>query len=251
MFTSRAIDTAVAFESPVIIMMRMPAAVHCLMAEGTSGLAGSLMPTTPTRVSSDSTEVKHSGSCISGGRSPVPSQEVSSSCRSPPSLMARAIHRRGRTAMSWICSSSSARNASLNGTAPAAVMTLVQRVRSTSAAPFTYSRFSPTSSSLERTPIDFRLRSNSRVASLLHLLFNKELALSHSLLASHGPSSAVTSFSASTLSAASVGSPLCLNRSSSLNIAASLHRPAQFRAACSPSPFTAAQSTPCTTPAGQ
>eukprot|EP00967_Tisochrysis_lutea_P150332 scaffold290714_cov31-Tisochrysis_lutea.AAC.2 len=47
---SFAMASAVGLVSPVIMTTRMPAVAHALMAAGTSGRAGSLMPTMPTNV---------------------------------------------------------------------------------------------------------------------------------------------------------------------------------------------------------
>lgn len=60
--TSLATACAVSFESPVIMMTRMPAARQAEMAPATLGRGGSRMPASPRKVSPDSTSPKREGS---------------------------------------------------------------------------------------------------------------------------------------------------------------------------------------------
>ena len=59
---SRAMAAAVAAWSPVIITVRMPAAFAFAIARAASGRGGSIMPTNPLNVRSDSTSAIFSGS---------------------------------------------------------------------------------------------------------------------------------------------------------------------------------------------
>ena len=60
--SARAIAAAVAAWSPVIIMVRMPAAFALAIAAAASGRGGSIMPTKPAKVMPLSSAVKSEGS---------------------------------------------------------------------------------------------------------------------------------------------------------------------------------------------
>mmetsp|Transcript_20494 Transcript_20494/g.67100 ORF Transcript_20494/g.67100 Transcript_20494/m.67100 type:complete len:296 (-) Transcript_20494:1437-2324(-) len=165
--TSRAMAAAVCAESPVIITTRMPACLHRPMAVVTSGRAGSLMPTRPTKVSPLSIEAKRDvseSSRVCAGRG----ASLSYVARGPsalPSLTARARQRSGRRAISSNCARSFRRHASLIGTVePSESRTAEQRGSTDSGAPLTKSELSRAPTCRLSTDIDLRERENSSVA---------------------------------------------------------------------------------------
>mmetsp|Transcript_24308 Transcript_24308/g.69834 ORF Transcript_24308/g.69834 Transcript_24308/m.69834 type:complete len:295 (+) Transcript_24308:866-1750(+) len=164
---SLAMTSAVGFVSPVIITTRMPACLHRPMAVVTSGRAGSLMPTRPTKVSPLSIEAKRDvseSSRVCAGRG----ASLSYVARGPsalPSLTARARQRSGRRAISSNCARSFRRHASLIGTVePSESRTAEQRGSTDSGAPLTKSELSRAPTCRLSTDIDLRERENSSVA---------------------------------------------------------------------------------------
>ena len=144
--TSLAIETAVSLASPVIIMTRIPARVHSSILAATSGLAGSLMPTIPTKVNPLSIVLKvvelPSSGCVATSRSSCGEKFRIVSSNWEFSLTAKARHRRGLAAISEIFSSIERRNAPvILATVPFRNLTCVHRSINKFGAPFTRRRF--------------------------------------------------------------------------------------------------------------
>mmetsp|Transcript_19499 Transcript_19499/g.40075 ORF Transcript_19499/g.40075 Transcript_19499/m.40075 type:complete len:235 (-) Transcript_19499:1828-2532(-) len=231
--TSLAMAHAVGLESPVIIITRTPASLQRRIDSDTSARAGSLMPVSPKKVRSDSIASNFAGSVRAFGaavESPsppsCPPHRPSSAPSSFPPFMANPIVRKGRFAMASILALTAVLSAGVSGnTAPLGSITFEHRFSSMSGAPLTQSLLGQLALSLvagrTSTDIDLRLRLNSRVANRFHLPSTAEDTFLHKAFASSsdpGSSAAPTassiaaselpSFSARTLSAASVGSPV-------------------------------------------
>mmetsp|Transcript_24957 Transcript_24957/g.78137 ORF Transcript_24957/g.78137 Transcript_24957/m.78137 type:complete len:285 (-) Transcript_24957:1105-1959(-) len=165
---SRLMATAVSFESPVIMMTRMPAFLQLAMASATSGRAGSLMPMRPVKTRSDSTLANFVGSLSMSGTSASDSDpsHLPSLPMFTPSFTAVARQRSGRRAISW---NFSVMLALISGVMsivrPPGRRTYLQRSSSISGAPLTKSRFGPPSVGLTSTLMLLRSRLNSSVAS--------------------------------------------------------------------------------------
>mmetsp|Transcript_30327 Transcript_30327/g.46416 ORF Transcript_30327/g.46416 Transcript_30327/m.46416 type:complete len:496 (-) Transcript_30327:1178-2665(-) len=190
-FTSFAMAIAVSFASPVIIINRIPASVHFKTLSATSGLAGSLIPTIPTRVKplsmSANFEWSESKGCFLAA-SPLPS-DSSGACnfreigRCSVSFTANAKHLKGLVANSDVFAMITRRKSPVNfSTVPSLYLMCVHRLIRRLGAPFTRRRLplplqsplpsslpSPLLPDLQRTPILFLSRLNSRVAVLSKL----------------------------------------------------------------------------------
>mmetsp|Transcript_3790 Transcript_3790/g.11235 ORF Transcript_3790/g.11235 Transcript_3790/m.11235 type:complete len:456 (-) Transcript_3790:1056-2423(-) len=222
--SSPPIAAAVSRESPVIMNTRTPAALHLRMASFASGRGGSRMPTTPQRVNEDSSASWFAAPSKKSASPP----RYSAAGPGRSARVARARHRRGRDAMAVTRASRSARAAAVKGiTDPSGRSTETHRRITESGAPLTYSFAAP--SDRHSVDMDLRPRSNSRVAT------RANPAAHASDARCHGPAAAISrstwaagapSFSASTRSAASVGSPTRANWPVSLSRAscASLQR---------------------------
>mmetsp|Transcript_28504 Transcript_28504/g.70881 ORF Transcript_28504/g.70881 Transcript_28504/m.70881 type:complete len:214 (+) Transcript_28504:232-873(+) len=210
MLTSLAIALAVAAESPVIMITRIPASRQREIEVATSGLAGSLMPTIPTK-----TRPRSTSSNLCGSLSIAPAGPRSSALctlASAPrrfSFTASAKQRNGRSAIISNRSRSCARSFSFRATVrPSLSRRAQQRGSTLSGAPFTKSEFRPLSLLLQSTPIDLRERENSSVARRSYSaarMFVKWLAAASALVARGVLGMPI--FSTRILRAASVGSP--------------------------------------------
>mmetsp|Transcript_8292 Transcript_8292/g.20948 ORF Transcript_8292/g.20948 Transcript_8292/m.20948 type:complete len:394 (+) Transcript_8292:1225-2406(+) len=244
------IASAVSLLSPVITTTLMPAVLHASMAPRTSGRGGSRSPAKPTKVRSLSMAMYWVWSIIitCAACCSVPSY-VARVLREAPDLTAKPRQRSALVDIWDTVARISARSLSVRGTTPSGSWTEVQRSSTHSGAPFTSSLLPPegagvvarrgrppagaAASSLTTTLMLLRPRSNSRVASLTYPPLMAEETPWHPLEGSERLRSAMEDmtssdstpiFSASTLSAPSVGSPAHLYRPSSLSsITASLH----------------------------
>mmetsp|Transcript_17837 Transcript_17837/g.28820 ORF Transcript_17837/g.28820 Transcript_17837/m.28820 type:complete len:248 (-) Transcript_17837:440-1183(-) len=142
-FTSLAMAIAVSRASPVIIITRMPAWEHSRMLAGTSGRAGSLIPTIPTRVNPLSMSLYFDESFKSGWAvASIPSNLSKLLSSFDSSFTAKAKHRSGRTAISVIFASIDRLSDPVSFTTlPSLIFTCVQRSNTILGAPFTRSRF--------------------------------------------------------------------------------------------------------------
>mmetsp|Transcript_11570 Transcript_11570/g.30725 ORF Transcript_11570/g.30725 Transcript_11570/m.30725 type:complete len:301 (-) Transcript_11570:1607-2509(-) len=166
MLTSRAMALAVAAESPVIMMTRMPASRQRRIDVATSGRAGSLMPTMPRKTRPCSTSTKRCGSESSPPAGPRSSADCTlASAPSRRSLTARARQRSGRSAIPSKRSRSCARSSSVMRTVrPSVRRRAEQRGSTDSGAPLTKRELRPLSLFRQRTAMLLRERENSSVA---------------------------------------------------------------------------------------
>ena len=168
--TSLATACAVSFESPVIMMTRMPAARHALIAPPTLGRGGSRIPTRPRKVRPDSTSAKRAGSRSS--RAARASAEPSCDASAPSAragLDASAMQRSAALPIAEYAATIASRAAgSRRAEPPSGSRTCVHRASTESGAPLTSSRAHAPRAPTSRTRADFDLRArvNSSVASL-------------------------------------------------------------------------------------